>query len=173
MNLGGHFWIVANEVATAPRDPSGELEVITSKILQLPSWCGLLTITTHLCHRWQQMFRCGNHNPAILSSFVIMTGFVTITTRLVPLVEQELLTVLEFTSVFNLVRVVHFLGYFYLSCIIVCRFPTRFPFHMMLVSFINNTTGVASGAGTANLFGTPVISGDRIVHSLVFLCSVL
>ena len=54
------------------------------------------------------MFRCGSLNPAILSSFVIMTGFVTITTRLVPLVEQELLTVLEFTSVFNLVRVVHF-----------------------------------------------------------------
>ena len=56
---------------------------------------------------------------------MIMTGFVTITTRLVPLVEQELLTVLEFTSVFNLVRVVNFLGYFYLSCIIVCRCPTR------------------------------------------------
>ena len=38
----------------------------------------------------------------------------------------------------------------------------------MLVSFINNTTGVASGAGTANLSGTPVISEVRIVHSLVF-----
>ena len=153
MDLGGNCWIVANEVATAPRVPSGEVEVITSKILQLPSWCGLLTITEYLCHRWPQMFRCGSLNPAILvgSSFVIMTGFVTITTRLVPLVEQELLTVLEFTSVFNLVRVVHFWGYFYLSCIIVCRCPTRFPFRMMLVSFINNTTGVASGAGTSNL----------------------
>ena len=128
MNLGGNCWIVAYEVATAPRDPSGELEVITSKILQLPSWCGLLTITAYLCHRWPQMFRCGCLNPAILSSFVIMTGFVTITTRLVPLVEQELLTVLEFISVFNLVRVVHFLGYFYLSCIIVCGAQHDFHF---------------------------------------------
>ena len=67
------------------------------------------------------MFRCGSLNPAILSSFVIMTGFVTITTRLVPLVEQELLTVLEFTLVFNLVRVVHFLGLFLSK--LYCRMP--------------------------------------------------
>ena len=38
----------------------------------------------------------------------------------------------------------------------------------MLVSFSNNTTGVASGAGTANLSGISVISGVCIVHSLVF-----
>ena len=38
----------------------------------------------------------------------------------------------------------------------------------MLVSFSNNTKGVASGAGTANLSGIPVIIGVRIFHSLVF-----
>ena len=38
---------------------------------------------------------------------MIMTSFAAITTRLVPLVEQELLTVLGFTSVFIVVRVVH------------------------------------------------------------------
>jgi len=33
--------------------------------------------------------------------------------------------------------------------------PTRFPHHMMFVSFNNNTTGATSGAGTAYHSGAP------------------
>ena len=50
--------------------------------------------------------------------------------------------------------------------------PTRFPYQIMFVSFNSNTTGVTSGAGTANPSGAPeFISGFREVHvarSLVF-----
>jgi hypothetical protein len=50
--------------------------------------------------------------------------------------------------------------------------PTRFPYQIMFVSFNSNTTGVTSGAGTANPSGAPeFISGFRGVHvarSLVF-----
>jgi len=37
---------------------------------------------------------------------------------------------------------------------------TRFPYQMMFVSFISNTTGVICGAGTANSFGTPEFTPD-------------
>ena len=42
--------------------------------------------------------------------------------------------------------------------------PTRFSSQMMFLSFISNTTGVTSGAGT----GTPGFSEVRVAHCLVF-----
>ena len=44
---------------------------------------------------------------------------------------------------------------------------------MIVVSFDNNTSGVASGTGTANLSGTPVFSAWDMYCSFVsILCSV-
>jgi len=55
------------------------------------------------------------------------------------------------------------------KCIYVCCCPRRFPYHMIVVSFDNNTSGVASGTGTANLSEHRFsVHGIRIVHSLVF-----
>ena len=56
-----------------------------------------------------------------------------------------------------------------MKCIYVCCCPRRFPYHMIVVSFDNNTSGVASGTGTANLSEHRFsVHGIRIVHSLVF-----
>jgi hypothetical protein len=60
---------------------------------------------------------------------------------------------------------------FCISCISWCQ--TRcFPCQMMFVSFNSNTTGVTSGAGTANISGAlefiPGFSGVRVAWSLVF-----
>jgi hypothetical protein len=49
-----------------------------------------------------------------------------------------------------------------------CWHPTRFPYHMMFVTFTCNTTGVSSGTGTAYLSGasefTPALSGVHVVQ---------
>jgi hypothetical protein len=48
--------------------------------------------------------------------------------------------------------------------------PSRFPFQMMFVSFNSYTTGITSGAGTANLSGnlssSPHFNGIRVARSL-------
>ena len=48
---------------------------------------------------------------------------------------------------------------------------TRFPCQVMFVSFNSNTTGVTSGAGTANLYGSPGLTAGfswvRVPRSLI------
>jgi hypothetical protein len=60
--------------------------------------------------------------------------------------------------------------------IIVNWCPTRFPYHIIFVSFNINTTGATSGTGAGCLSGTPeftsVCCGVRVAQSLV-LCGVL
>ena len=53
--------------------------------------------------------------------------------------------------------------------------PTRFLFQMMFVSFISNTTGVTSGAGTSNpsMSFSPVFSEVGVVQIFSFLCGVV
>ena len=64
-----------------------------------------------------------------------------------------------------------FMFYFYVNW---C--PSRFPFQMMFVSFNSYTTGITSGAGTANPSGnlsSSRISVGFVLLVLYFLCSVL
>ena len=57
-----------------------------------------LTVVEYLCHKWTRVCStCRKHFP-VLSSFMSYHGFVTRLTRRVPLVEQELLILLEHTS---------------------------------------------------------------------------
>jgi hypothetical protein len=56
--------------------------------------------------------------------------------------------------------------------IYVCWCPTRFPYHMMFVSFNSNTTGATCAAGTANHCEahefTPAFNGVCVSRSSVF-----
>jgi hypothetical protein len=67
-----------------------------------------LTVMEYLCHKWPRICStCRKHFP-VLSSFMIITGFVTRLTRRVPLLEQKLLTLPEHLNslpVFSGVRV--------------------------------------------------------------------
>ena len=55
--------------------------------------------------------------------------------------------------------------------------PTRFPYHMMFVSFNSNTMDVISGAGMCiipeNLSSPPVFCWVRVAQINSALCSVL
>ena len=62
-------------------------------------------INSYGCFKWQQICSiCGNHNP-VLSSFMIINGFVTRLKRRGSHVEQELLIFADYTPVFSGVRV--------------------------------------------------------------------
>jgi hypothetical protein len=56
--------------------------------------------------------------------------------------------------------------------IYVCWCPTRFPYHILFVSFNSNTTGATCGTGTVNPCEehefTPAVSGIRVSRSSVF-----
>ena len=58
--------------------------------------------------------------------------------------------------------------FLYVLCIYVCWCPTRFPYHMMFVSFNSTMTGATSGAGTVHPSGEPDFTSVCIVQSLVF-----
>ena len=61
------YLVAANKVATDPRVPSGNIEVITHFTVVVITW---LTITVYLYHKWPQKCSvCRNHN-SVLSSFM-------------------------------------------------------------------------------------------------------
>lgn len=54
--------------------------------------------------------------------------------------------------------------------------PTRFPYHLIFLSFSNDTMGITSGAETARLYRAPVLSPglcDLCFTICSLLCSVL
>ena len=97
----------ANKEATEPGVPFGKVEVIASKILRSPPWL-----------RWPLWNICVTNDHGYVPLVVntsrslphlrFITGFVTRLARRVPLVEQELLTLLQHLSsspVFSGIRV--------------------------------------------------------------------
>ena len=48
--------------------------------------------------------------------------------------------------------------------IYVYWYPTRFPYHMMFLSFISNMTGITNDTGTAYPSGAPIFSLDFLLE---------
>ena len=113
--------LLANEEATEPRVHFGKVEVITSKMLRSPSWLGwpLWNICVTNDHGYVLLVNTSQSFP----HSQLITGFVTISTRRVPLVEQELLTLpehLRSPPVFSGVRVTRSLDL--CVCLSFCTF---------------------------------------------------